>query len=154
MTTDPVESQRPLTPGGKADPLTWAQINEMLDSGLMTLGAHTHEHLDFRSIGAAQIESEVGQSNDLIVSRTGVTPRHFAYPWGYWSEEGDAAVRGAYVSATLGSGPPVHASTDPFLLNRVPVQLSDGMLFFKRKMTTGMRLEDRLRRKLSGYSDA
>jgi len=152
LTTDPVESRHPLTPGGRAEPLTWAHVNEMLDSGLMTLGAHTHEHRDLRSLGTAEIESEVDQSNELILRRTTVAARHFAYPWGYWSVEADPVIRDAYTTATLGSGCPVTAETDVFLLNRVPVQLSDGMPFFKRKMTTGMRLEDRTRRILVRYN--
>lgn len=152
LTTGPVESRHPLTPGGYADPLTWAQINEMLDSGLMTLGAHTHEHRDLRSLSTMQIESEVQQSNDLILLRTAVDARHFAYPWGYWSEDADQVIRDAYTTATLGSGPPITAETDAFLLNRVPVQLSDCMAFFRRKMTTGMRLEDRTRRILTNYN--
>ncbi|MFV2001283.1 MAG: polysaccharide deacetylase family protein [Acidimicrobiia bacterium] len=151
LTTGPVESGQPLTPGGRADPLTWAQIEEMLASGLMTLGAHTNNHKDLRSISVDEVEAEIGESNELISDRTGVAPTHFAYPWGYWSRQADPVIRQAYTSAALGSGPPVVAATDTYLLNRVPVQLSDGMVFFKKKMRTGLRLEDRTRRRIVGY---
>jgi peptidoglycan/xylan/chitin deacetylase (PgdA/CDA1 family) len=151
LTTDPVESQIPLTSGGLADPLTWNQVNEMLESGLMTLGAHTHTHVDLRHLDHAAITGEIETSNTLIEQRTGVDARHFTYPWGYWSQSADDVVRGAYDSATIGSGAPVIADTDPYRVNRVPVQLSDGTLFFKRKATRGMRLEDVARRKLTGY---
>jgi peptidoglycan/xylan/chitin deacetylase (PgdA/CDA1 family) len=152
LTTRPVETQEPLFPGGGAEPLTWDQVGEMAQSGLMTLGAHTHTHLDFRAASPAQIEDELGTSDELIRSRTGITPRHFAYPWGYWAEAGDAAVRSRYVTATLGTGAPITAGADPVLLNRVAVQLSDGVFFFTRKMRTGMRLEDIVRRRLVRYS--
>ena len=36
-------------------------------------------------------------------------------------------------------------------LNRVPVQLSDGFVFFRRKMNTGLMIEDKLRRRLAKY---
>lgn len=152
LTTHPVESGEALFPGGGADPVTWDQVTTMLESGLMTLAAHTHTHLDLRTATVDQVEDELGRSDDLIRARTGVTPRHFAYPWGYWSEAADGPVRERYTTATLGSGAPVSAETDPLLLNRVPVQLSDGVFFFTRKMRSGMRLEDIVRRKLVKYT--
>jgi peptidoglycan/xylan/chitin deacetylase (PgdA/CDA1 family) len=151
LTTEPVESGRALTPGGRAEPLTWANIDEMLKSELMTLGAHTHAHRDLRLLEVSEIEAEIKDSNDLILARTGIAVRHFAYPWGYWSSDADSVVRNTYASAVLGSGAPVAGDTDPFQLNRIPVQLSDSMIFFTRKMTTGMRFEDRVRRRLVGY---
>ena len=35
--------------------------------------------------------------------------------------------------------------TDPFLLTRSPIQVGDGMTWFRRKAEGGMRLEDELR---------
>lgn len=151
LTTHPAESGEALLPGGGAEPVTWDQVATMLESGLMTLGAHTHTHLDLRTASADQVEDELGRSDDLIRLRTGVVARHFAYPWGYWSEAADGSVRKRYATATLGTGPPINASTDPLLLNRVAVQLSDGVFFFTRKMRTGLRLEDVVRRRLVGY---
>lgn len=151
LTTDPVESRVPLTPGGKADPLAWSEIREMLDSGLLTLGAHTHTHADLRVCDAGEITAEIERSNELIAQRTGVEPLHFTYPWGYWTESADRIVRSAYDSATLGSGSPVTSNTDVFKVNRIPVQLSDRSFFFKRKMAGGMRLEDAVRRRITRY---
>ncbi len=151
LTTHPVESGQPLTPGGAADPLTWGQVEQMAGGGLMTLGAHTHRHPDLRDLTADQIEDELATSDELIARRTGIEPRHFTYPWGYWSQTADDIVRKRYVTATLGSGRPVTSDSDPAALNRVPVQLADGVVFFKRKMRTGLRLEDRVRRRLTGY---
>ncbi len=151
LTTEPTETGKPLTPGGKADPITWAQVDEMLESGLMTLGAHTHRHLELGTMQRPAIEEEIGLSNELIIKRTGITPVHFAYPWGYWSEIADPVLRAAYKTATLGSGAPIGPDTDLLKLNRIPVQLSDGFVFFKRKMKTGLLLEDKLRRRLAKY---
>jgi peptidoglycan/xylan/chitin deacetylase (PgdA/CDA1 family) len=151
LTTHPVESGEPLTPGGRAEPLTWGQVDEMAGSGLMTLGAHTHRHPDLRALTPEQVVEELDTSNGLIRQRTGIEPAHFAYPWGYWSPSADEAVRARYATATLGGGAPVTAATDPALVNRFPVQLSDGVFFFTRRMRRGLRLEDRVRRRLTGY---
>lgn len=151
LTTNPTESGEPLTPGGRAEPITWSQVQEMLDSGLLTLGAHTHRHLELGAMTVAMIEDEIGTSNELITRRTGVEPVHFAYPWGYWSASAHPVIAAAYRTATLGSGAPITADTDPLQLNRIPVQLSDGVFFFRRKMRSGLPAEDWLRRRLARY---
>ena len=56
-----------------------------------------------------------------------------------------------YETAVLGSGPPLDGATDPLKIPRVPVQLSDGVVWFKRKLKGGFRLEDKLRRRYKGY---
>jgi hypothetical protein len=45
----------------------------------------------------------------------------------------------------------VVGSTDPYRIHRVPIQYSDGMLFFRRKLKRGMRIEESFRRRLRGY---
>lgn len=152
LSTHPTESGEPLFTGGRAEPITWDQVKTMRDSGLMTLGAHTHSHPDMRTTTRAMAKVEIERSNELITDRVGVTPRHFTYPWGYWSADADPAVRQAYDSATVGSGAGSGDQPDPYKVNRVPVQLSDGVLFFKQKMRRGLQGEDKLRRKLRGYA--
>ena len=151
LTTHPTESGEPLFPGGGADPCTWDQVDAMAGSGLMTLGAHTHRHPDMRTVSEAEAAGELAMSNDLIERRTGSVPRHFCYPYGFWSETAHKPVAASYDTAVLGSGKPVGVDTDPLLIPRVPIQLSDGMVWFKRKMKSGLRLEDRLRRRYKGY---
>jgi peptidoglycan/xylan/chitin deacetylase (PgdA/CDA1 family) len=151
LTTHPVESGEALTPGGQAEPLRWGQVEDMAGSGLMTLGAHTHRHPDLRTIGTDRVEDELGTSDDLIERRTGTAPAHFTYPWGFWSPQAHEVVSRRYQSATVGSGAPVTGGTDLLKVNRIPVQLADGVAFFKRKLRTGLRLEDRVRRRVTGY---
>lgn len=151
LTTAPVESQRPLA-HEQAEPLNWDQIGDMLASGLLTLGAHTHTHPDLRHCASSEIERELATSDGIIEKRTSHRPRHFAYPWGYWSERADAFTRARYQTAALG-GPVV---SDPFrdghLVSRLPVQRSDGFAFFKARMRSGLRIEELVRRGLRGYA--
>jgi hypothetical protein len=99
----------------------------------------------------SDVAIELDTSNDIIEERLGVRPKHFAYPKGWWSESAESAVRGRFDSAVLGEGPPNTESTDPLRIHRVAVQKSDGMRFFKRKLATGLVLEERLRRVVRGY---
>lgn len=151
LTTDPVESGRPMRDHPGADPLTWDHVREMRDSGLLTLGAHTHTHPDFRHLDVPDIEQEVDRSDELIEERTGIRPRHFAYPWGYWAESAHHVVGTRYEYSALGSPLPWHRSATPDLLYRIPVQLSDGFVWFTRRIRSGLLYEEWLRRRLRGY---
>lgn len=132
--------------------LTWEQTGEMIGSGLATVGAHTHTHLDLRSATHERIVSEVKTSNDLIERRLGQSVKHFAYPWGYWSLTAQPVISDTYDSATLGGSPRTKRPFDPHRLPRYPVQLSDGFRFFRQRLEGGLLTEEWLRRRLRGYT--
>ena len=140
---------------GSDDPvaLNWDQVREMQASGLMTVGAHTHTHPDLRELTSEQVEWEVEESTRQIEAELGVRPQHFAYPKGYWATSAEPVLKRHYRTAVLGAGPPISGVTDPHRLSRVPVQRSDGHFFFTRKLETGLRMEEWLRRSLKGYDN-
>lgn len=153
LTTRPIETGKPLDhayPG--AGPLKWEQVNDMLATGLATVGAHTHTHRDLRHLTETEILEELETCDTLIAKNTSVDPQHFAYPKGWWTAAADPKVRARYRTAVLGSGLPFSADRDPHLINRVPIQSTDYFLYAIRKLRTGMRLEDFVRRRLDGYT--
>jgi hypothetical protein len=92
--------------------------------------------------------AEIDESVQLLCERANVVPEHFAYPKAL---AGNAAaqryVRSHFRSAALaGTRPNLYGATDPWRLARSPVQRSDGMDWFERKLAGGMRLEDDVRR--------
>lgn len=141
----------PATLRDPAAPLSWDQVNTMVSSGLCTVGAHTHSHQDLRSVTLEQVEEELGTSDRIIQERTGIVPRHFAYPWGYWSKTADGPVRARYQSAVLGGSPTSNRPLDRHLIPRFPVQLSDGQHFFPTRLRSGLLVEERVRRAIRGY---
>lgn len=149
VTTLPVEDSSVSRPDALA--LTWEHLKEMLESGLATVGAHTHTHPDLRFLSADAVAAELDESNALIQDRLGVQPQHFAYPKGWWSAGAEPEVRNRYATAVLGEGQANRPATDHHRLHRVAVQKSDGMRFFRRKLSTGLVLEDRLRRIVRRY---
>ena len=48
LTSGHIETGEVLHPGDR--PLSWDQVDEMLSTGLVTLGAHTHTHPDLRGL--------------------------------------------------------------------------------------------------------
>jgi len=149
LTTGHIETRQVLHEGDR--PLTWDMVGEMVDTGLVTMGAHTHSHPDMRGLRIAEVEEEIEQSNSLIERRTGQVPRHFAYPKGYWDPQAESVIRSRYETAVLGAGPPVTGETDPHRIHRLAVQQGDGHVFFTRKVLRGMRLEERARSLVKGY---
>ena len=150
LTTEPVETGEPLTEN-EAEPLSWSQIEEMARSGLVTVGAHTHTHADLRTLDAVRIAEELDRSNRLILDHIGEPPRHFAYPWGYWSALAEQQVAQRYETAALGSVGSLTKAANSYRLPRLPIQKSDGLIFFKQKVKTGMRAEEAVRRFVKGY---
>lgn len=151
LTTGPVEHGEPLVARPNSDPLTWDHIETMLESGLLTLGAHTHTHPDHRHATAAFLEDDNGRCDEIIERRTGHRPVHFAYPYGYWAAHADQVVRRRYQTAALGGTHLADTTFDGHLFHRVPIQLADRRLFFRSKLRRGSRTEESVRRRLTRY---
>jgi peptidoglycan/xylan/chitin deacetylase (PgdA/CDA1 family) len=132
-------------------PLSWAALRDLIATGLVTVGSHTHTHalLDRAddSVAACELDYSIG----LLEDQLGVEPRHFAYPKGLaGSPAATAAVRRRFVSAALADvGVNRYGRTDPYRLARSPIQVSDGMRWFTRKLNGGLALEGTLRRALN-----
>jgi len=151
LTTRPVEDRRPLpVPAVRRDqwgaPLTWKQAEEMVTSGLITVGAHTHTHPDLGALTESEVDREITESNRLIAGRLGQTPRHFAYPWGHSSGAARRVVERTYRTAAVGgSRKNPYAGLDLTSLLRVPVQRSDGRWFFRLKLASCLPGEEWMR---------
>jgi peptidoglycan/xylan/chitin deacetylase (PgdA/CDA1 family) len=146
LATDFVERAQPFSPG--ASPLSWPALADTLGSGLVTVGSHTHTHALLDRLDAARVADELDRSIGLIEAHLGVTPAHFAYPKALLgSPAARAAVRARFASAAIaGTRSNRYGRSDPYRLHRSPVQVGDGMRWFRRKAAGGMTLEDDVRR--------
>lgn len=73
--------------------LEWHQISEMLDSGLLNLGAHTVNHYSLNTLSGKKIEREITESKKTIESRLGISVNHFAYPYGSRESVGEREIK-------------------------------------------------------------
>jgi peptidoglycan/xylan/chitin deacetylase (PgdA/CDA1 family) len=146
LATDFIE--RGVQFGGSGRPLSWAAARDCRSTGLIEFGSHTHTHALLDRLAPAEAELELDRSIGLIADRLGCAARHFAYPKAVApSSTVDGLVRDRFRSAALaGTRTNRYGATDPFLIARSPVQISDGFGFFVRKACGGMALEDSLRR--------
>jgi peptidoglycan/xylan/chitin deacetylase (PgdA/CDA1 family) len=141
-----VDEGRPF-PGG-AHPASWSALRDARASGLVEIGSHTHSHALLDRLPGSEAAIELDRSIDLIATNVGVTPRHFAYPKALpGTSSAEHEVRSRFRSAALaGTRANPFGATDPHRLTRSPIQLSDGMRWFTRKVHGGMWVEDALRR--------
>ena len=148
VATDFVEGAR-VFPGG-ARPVSWTGLSELVASGLATIGSHTHTHALLDRADAATAADELSRSIDLIGSHLGVACEHFAYPKALLgSGVAEAEVRERFRSATIAGTRANPPGTDLHRLHRSPIQVSDGMRWFRRKASGGMHIEDTARRLLN-----
>ena len=131
--------------------LSWDGMTEVVASGVVTIGSHTHDHLLFDRITPAEARQQIRRSVELIQDHLGLDAVDFCYPKALMpSPENLAVVREHFRSATLaGTRPNVAAGHDPHLLWRTPVQTADVGSWFTRKTNGGLGLEDRLRDQLN-----
>jgi peptidoglycan/xylan/chitin deacetylase (PgdA/CDA1 family) len=145
VATDFVDTGRPFPQDGT--PLSWSALRDCLSTGLVTVGSHTHTHALLDRLAPEEVAGELDRSVKLIEDQLGVTPEHFAYPKALLgSTAAQAEVRSRFRSAAVaGTRPNRYGATDPYRLHRSPVQVADGMRWFRHKARGGMAFEDQVR---------
>ena len=145
IATDFIESKRSFPAEGH--PMSWLALGEAVSTGLVTVGSHTHTHTVMDKLGPADADQELTRASELIGERLGVAARHFAYPKGVFG--GDAVERVVAkhhkTASLVAGGVNRPGETNPLRLDRIPIQTSDGLTFFRRKIAGGMRLEGTIR---------
>jgi peptidoglycan/xylan/chitin deacetylase (PgdA/CDA1 family) len=145
LATEFIDRQLLFPDGGVA--LTWDAAKEMVASGLVDIGSHTHTHALLDRVQPTEAVHELDRSIAVIETHLGVTPEHFAYPKALLgSPQNEHEVRSRFRTATIGrTRPNPWEGSDLHRLTRSPIQVSDGMDFFERKVRGGMRLENDVR---------
>lgn len=76
--------------------LTWAQVQEMEDSGWVSFGAHTVHHPNLAFLAdPVEVQREVGECRTMLEQQLGHPVRLFAYPFGGIGDHGAHAVKEA-----------------------------------------------------------
>lgn len=66
--------------------LTWDQVREMHNSGLVGFGTHTYNHVSMKNINSIDISIEVNKANAVFEKQLGYEPHDFCYPYGFYSD--------------------------------------------------------------------
>ncbi len=126
----PMRWEASTAKGSVGTGMTWSQLAEMVDSGLCTIGNHTHRHVPPEGLTAEELDD----CSSSIERHLGVAPTHFTYPWGIPVADMEPALRVRFRSASSGVLGRNVPGTDPLRLARVPVRRTDPDAFFAAKL--------------------
>lgn len=121
--------------------LSDAQMQEMIDSGVFELGAHTLTHVNLKSADEALKRAEISESKHQLESCFGVEVGSFAYPFGIYEPQDVIIAReSGYRSAvTTVDGMDDSVHQNPYELKRVKISGKDNFLAFKIRLRIGKR---------------
>ncbi len=100
--------------------LTWDQVRELDKSGLITIAAHTIDHLNLPAQPPAMQRFQVFEGKAQLEAQLGHPVRHFAYPYGSYNAATEALVREAGFATAVSTLPgTIHTAATIFSLHRV-----------------------------------
>jgi peptidoglycan/xylan/chitin deacetylase (PgdA/CDA1 family) len=106
----------------KEDRLTWSQMRDMQDSGLIEIGSHTVTHPNLTKLPPDERTREVTDSKAELERQLKVPVRAFAYPYGFYDRETTEAVRKAgYLFAVTGEHGPADVRQGLLTLHRIAI---------------------------------
>ncbi len=120
-------------------PMTWEQVHEMEQSGLVSYGAHTMHHPVLAYLADTQeLRQEVMECRRVLEDRLGHPVRTFAYPIGKQEHIGDEVVsivqEAGYQWAVTTIEDVNTDQTDHFLLRRLPGDLDQHWLIMASEL--------------------
>lgn len=104
-------------------PCTWANLDELVASGLVTIGAHTVTHPSLTGVSVDRATWELAAGRARLEDRLGVAVPDFCYPRGLWSGRLDRLVQAHYETAVIGGGRALRpGETAPTRLQRISLR--------------------------------
>jgi len=113
------------TPRERLAALSWSDVGALQDAG-MSIGSHTWSHRNLAPLPAADAESDLRRSREVLEERLGEPVRAVAYPWGklgrHVNEETFAAARRAgFALGGISLPRAIRATDDPLRIPRFGV---------------------------------
>ncbi|MCM2305141.1 MAG: polysaccharide deacetylase family protein [Elusimicrobia bacterium] len=122
--------------------LTWAQIREMQESGLVEFGSHTMRHRNLAELPLDEVRWELSESKARLEEKLGREVLGFAYPYGSGAYKADvrrAALDAGYrFDFSIKQGiSPLPWDREQGAVKRLLIRGDDNMLDFHLNMTRG-----------------
>ncbi len=67
--------------------MSWEVLKKLCETGNFSVAAHTHEHVDIRTLDAESMDKEILQSEDLLEKRLNVRANAFCMPYGKYDQK-------------------------------------------------------------------
>jgi peptidoglycan/xylan/chitin deacetylase (PgdA/CDA1 family) len=123
---------------GQTGYLSWKEIKEMSDSGIMTIGSHTVSHLWLPAMGTKQLTEELRASKEALEKGTGKEVRVMCYPIGAHNERVERFTKEAGYACAVATNPGHSApSDDIYAIKRIKISRTSDNLFVFWVETSG-----------------
>lgn len=115
--------------------MTIAQVKELSRSPLITIAAHTMNHLDLRTTNKKETMREVLGSKMILEHLTEKTVNHFAYPSGKYTKNTiDAVKKAGFITATSMERGNKHSEKNNLVTTREEIIGGDSLEIFKKSI--------------------
>ena len=135
---------------GDSKLLSWNQIAELKNSGIVQFGSHSMNHPDFNLLKKDEIRKELYKSQDLLQEKLSQEIKHFSYPRGIVTHCAQEMIGTYYKSAvSIFDGHEIteHNQKNDFMkIKRMPVQRSDGCYLFGPRLKGWLIIEEWIKR--------
>jgi peptidoglycan/xylan/chitin deacetylase (PgdA/CDA1 family) len=138
-------------------PLSWAEIGEMEQSGLVSFGAHTMHHPVLACItDVAELGNEIEECRRVLEARLKQPVRMFAYPIGKPEHIGLPALKAVKAAGYAWALTTIEAVntpyTDPYLLGRLPGDITQHWLVMAAELAGLLGIVSRVKRQKARIS--
>ncbi len=114
--------------------MSWEQLREVVETGLVTVGNHTATHPDLGQVSDPEtLNAEIAVPREELADRLGVTVDRFCFPYGRVSAAASTVVRETHTHSVV-SGPGLLfdvPATDRHLLPRLPAPVPEHRLHWE-----------------------
>lgn len=116
---------------GRPDRLSWEEIKEMSDSGLVTIGSHATGPDPLIKIKSdKELKSQIFDSRRILTQKLGKMANVFSYPEGMFNEKiRNMVIACGYKAAVATSPGKKYPNDDVFALKRLRISENAGNLF-------------------------
>ena len=125
-------------------PLDWTQCKEMILTGLITIGSHSHSHPVISCCDAKSMAREVALSKSIITENTGFCCDLFCYPYGGNSQfnlqSKDILRKSGFVAAVTTIKGTNHKRSDLYALTRLGTSNELTLCDFQRLLLISYRV--------------
>jgi peptidoglycan/xylan/chitin deacetylase (PgdA/CDA1 family) len=133
---DRLEKPSAWTPADDESSLSWADLQDLMASGLFSVASHSATHARLGRLSGHALQREVQGSKLALEERLGHPVTAFAYPFGEYTDAAIAEVRAAgYGCAVTTDDPPQRGGADPFALGRILIGDDDDESAFAVRLS-------------------
>ncbi|MGL5356434.1 MAG: polysaccharide deacetylase family protein [Cetobacterium sp.] len=136
------DSKNPTTPEKELKLMSWKQMNELKESGLVEFGGHTKTHCNLLEISALDSLKEIKESKEELEKRLDIEILSFAYPYGFFTEDHKGILEkiGYKYGIATATGP-TNFYEDLYHIRRIGIFSKDDLNKYKKKVKSNYNIK-------------